>query len=91
MDITPLNIILDKDFLIKNIKNLKGQNIEDEYFTFKLEENGNIINIFFDKKNYNIIGWQTEDVYQNLSVTYIYNLKINTQIKKNLFKLPKMH
>ncbi len=91
LDITPLNIILDKDFLIKNIKNLKGQNIEDEYFTFKLEENGNIINIFFDKKNYNIIGWQTEDVYQNLSVTYIYNLKINTQIKKNLFKLPKMH
>ncbi len=49
----------------------------------------NIINIFFDKENYNLTGWQTEDIYQNLTITYIYNLKINEKLKEKIFKLPK--
>ena len=43
---------------------------------------------FFDKKTYDLIGWQTRDIYQNLSVTYISSLIKNKKIKKNLFKLP---
>ena len=41
------------------------------------EENNNSINIFFDKNSFNILGWQTEDLYQNLAVTYIFNLQKN--------------
>ena len=35
------------------------------------------------------VGWQTEDIYQNLVITYIFNVKKNTSINEKLFKLPK--
>ena len=85
---TPLNYILDKNFLIKEIKNLKGRVIDDKFINFKIFKDDNQINIFFDNINYNLIGWQTLDIYQNLSITYIYSLKINQRLKKNIFKLP---
>ena len=47
------------------------------------------INIFFSKENLDLIGWQTEDIYQNLSVTYIYDLEINNNIDEKIFELPK--
>ena len=31
----------------------------------------NEINIFFDYDTYNLIGWQTIDIYQNLSITFL--------------------
>ena len=85
---TPLNYILDKNFLINEIKNLKGRIIDDKFINFKIVKENNEINIFFDNINYNLIGWQTLDIYQNLSITYIYSLKVNQTLKKNIFKLP---
>ena len=85
---TPLNYILDKTFLINEIKNLKGRIIDDKFINFKILKENNEINIFFDNINYNLIGWQTLDIYQNLSITYIYSLKVNQTLKKNIFKLP---
>jgi len=57
---------------------------------FKIIENENEINIFFDKKTYNLIGWQIEDIYQNLSITFISSVAINTKIDENIFVLPKL-
>ena len=88
---TPLNLLLDKNFLIKKINILKEQLIDDAYINFKIIENNNEINIFFDKKSFHLIGWQTKDVYQNISVTYISSIKENQQIDKNLFKSPKQN
>ena len=85
---TPLNYILDKNFLINEIKNLKGRIIDDKFINFKIVKENNEINIFFDNINYNLIGWQTLDIYQNLSITYIYSLKVNRTLKRNIFKLP---
>ena len=85
---TPLNYILDKDFLINEIKNLEGRMIDNKFINFKILIEDNEINIFFDSNNYNLIGWQTLDIYQNLSITYIYSLKINQTLEKNFFKLP---
>ncbi len=85
---TPLNYILDKNFLINKIKNLEERIIENKFINFKILKDNNEINIFFDTKNYNLIGWQTLDVYQNLSITYIHSLKINKKIDKSTFKLP---
>ena len=59
------------------------------FFLFSIEENNQTLNIFFDKNNYNLIGWQTEDIYQNLTITYIYDLKVNQNIEDEIFKLPK--
>ena len=88
---TPLNFLLDKKFLIKKINMLEEQIIDDAYINFKIIENNNEINIFFDKKSFHLIGWQTKDVYQNISVTYISSIKENQQIDKNLFKSPKQN
>ena len=45
---------------------------------------------FFDNKTLNLIGWQTEDIYQNLTVTYIYDVEINKKIDNKIFNLPKL-
>ena len=88
---TPLELILDKNFLINQIKNLKGRIVDNKYINFTILKNNNEINIFFDKKTLNLIGWQTEDIYQNLVITYIYKIQYNQNIDKDMFKLPKMN
>ena len=86
---TPLNLILDKDFLIKKIKNLNERIVEKKFINFKFVENGNEVNIFFNKKNNNLIGWQTLDIYQNLSITFLSSITKNRLLSENLFNLPK--
>ena len=85
---TPLNFILDKQYLLKKIKKLKEREIDNKYINFFFTENDHEINLFFDKKTFNLIGWQTLDIYQNLSITYISSIIKNKQIKENLFILP---
>ena len=88
---TPLNHILNKDFLLKKIKNLKERNIGDDFINFKFIEKENEINLFFDKKTFNLIGWQTVDIYQNVSITYLSSIKRNQKLNKKLFVLPKQN
>ena len=45
-------------------------------------------NIFFDNQTFNLIGWQTKDIYQNLNITFLSSIRTNQIIVKNLFKLP---
>ena len=85
---TPLNLILDKKILINKIYNLKEETLETTFINFKILENDHEINIFFDNETFNLIGWQTKDIYQNLSVTYLSSILKNQQVDKNLFKLP---
>jgi len=86
---TPLNVILNKNFLLNKIRNSEERIIENKFINFKFFENENEINVFFDKKTYNLIGWQIIDLYQNLSITYLSSIIKNKNIEKNLFKLPK--
>ena len=88
LDKTPLEYLLDKEYLISKIQMLEPRNIDDKYLNFKIFENNNEINIFFDKKSLNLIGWQIEDIYQNLSVTFISSVKINQKINEKKFMLP---
>ena len=85
---TPLNFILDKNFLITKIRNIEERIIDDKIINFKILKDNNEINIFFDKKNFNLIGWQTLDIYQNLNITYISTVQINQKINKDTFILP---
>ena len=85
---TPLNFILNKQYLLKKIKKLKEREIDNKYINFFFTENDHEINLFFDKKTFNLIGWQTLDIYQNLSITYISSIIKNKHIKENLFILP---
>ena len=88
LDKTPLEYLLDKEYLISKIQMLEPRDIDNKYLNFKIFENNNEINIFFDKKSLNLIGWQTEDIYQNLSVTFISSVKINQKINEKKFILP---
>ena len=85
---TPLNLILDKNFIIDKIKNTKGRIIDSRFINFSFIENENEINLFFDRNNFNLVGWQSIDVYQNLSITFISSITKNIEIDKNLFILP---
>ena len=86
---TPLMLLLDKKFLISKINILEPRNIDNKYLNFTLVEDSNKINLFFDKKTFDLIGWQTEDVYQNLTITFISSIKINEKINDDIFILPK--
>ena len=85
---TPLNLILDKKNLINKIYNLKEETLETTFINFKILENDHEINIFFDNETFNLIGWQTKDIYQNVNVTYLSSIQLNQQVDKKLFKLP---
>ena len=85
---TPLNLILDKNVLIEKIVNLKEKMLDKTYINFEIIENDSEINIFFDNKTFNLVGWQTKDIYQNLNITFLSSIKKNQVIKKNLFKIP---
>ena len=85
---TPLNLILDKSFLIDKIKILKEKIVDENLINFKFIQENTEINVFFDKKTSNLIGWQTIDIYQNLSITFLYSIVKNRILGKNLFKLP---
>jgi len=81
-------LILDKNFLIQKIENLKEKKLGETFINFEIIEKENEINIFFDNENFDLVGWQTKDIYQNLNVTYLSLIKKNQKVNKDLFKLP---
>ena len=85
---TPLYLILDKNFLINKINKLEERIIDNSIINFTIKENNYEVNIFFDKRTFNLIGWQTKDVYQNLNITFLSSINRNEVIEKNIFKLP---
>ena len=45
---TPLNLILDKNFLLEKIKDLKERKIKNKFVNFNFNEKENVINLFFN-------------------------------------------
>ena len=88
---TPFNLILDKNFLINKIYDLNEKIIDKSYLNYTITENENEINIFFDLNLFNLIGWQTKDIYQNTTLTLLYSVSTNQKIKKKLFNLPRQN
>ena len=84
---TPLNIILDKEFLISKMNNL----IEDEtypfYHVYNFNHDNILIKVFFDKKRFELIGWETKDIYQNLVQTFISDIKTNIEVEEKIFSI----
>ena len=85
---TPLNLILDKDFLVKKIVRLNEKILDKTNINFSIIQNDIEISIFFDNITFNLVGWQTKDIYQNFNITYLSSIQKNQQVNKDLFKLP---
>ena len=88
---TPLDYILNKEFLLNKIRVTSEREIDNKLVNYKFLENENEINIFFDKKSFNLIGWQTLDIYQNLSITYLNSIVKNQKLNNKLFILPQQN
>jgi len=88
---TPLNLILDKNYLIDKIKGLEERIVEDKFVNFTFSNDDNEINIFFNKLNFDLIGWQTLDIYQNLIITFLSSVQKNQNLSSSLFILPKQN
>ena len=86
---TPLVFLLYKEYLISKMNILEPREIDNKYLNFTIFENNNEINVFFDMKSLSLVGWQTEDIYKNLAVTFISSVKINQEINDKIFILPK--
>ena len=88
---TPLNLILDKNYLIKKIKKSNERYVDDKFINYTFVEENNELNIFFNKDDYDLVGWQTLDIYQNLNITFLSSVIKNQNLKENLFILPKQN
>ena len=88
LDKTPLNFILNKDFLINKINILEERIVDGSLINYTIKENDIEINVFFDKENYDLIGWQNTDLYQNFNITFLSSIRKNRIIPRNIFKLP---
>ena len=73
---------------MSKISILEPKNVDNKYLRFEIFEKNNKINIFFDKKSSYLVGWQTEDIYQNLTITFLSSIKINQEIDEKIFLLP---
>ena len=89
---TPLEYILDKEFILNKIKNLEPKINIDKMIEFFIATNeSNLVSIFFDSKTYNLSGWKTIDIYQKEVIFLMNNLEKNINIDKNRFKLPSLN
>ena len=84
---TPLNLILDKKFLLDKLQQVEKIKENDETFYFEIIYNKNLLNIFFDKINYEIKGWTTSDIYQNKVETKLSELETNIMIDQKIFRV----
>ena len=87
---TPLYYILDKDYLIKQIKNLEKIKISNDIFELNFTKQNNLIIVYFDRKSFDLKGWKTIDVYQNEVLFEVNNVEKNLIIDPKIFDLPNL-
>ena len=82
---TYFKYFLNKEFLISKIK---GNIIEkNKNFLLSINDQSNQLNIFFDKNNYLIKGWETIDLYGNKVRSNIVVKNINQELSDSIFNL----
>ena len=84
---TPLDLILDKKFLLSKLDQVDTINESDDMFSFRIVHNNNLLNIFFDKISYEIKGWTTTDIYLNKVETKLSYIETNIMIDDRLFRI----
>ena len=86
---TPLFFILNKDNLLNLVENHEPIYSDSNIIEYELiDSNFNAVNIFFDKKSIELLGWKTLDAYSNNVDFLIKNVEINVLIENEIFKIP---
>ena len=82
---TYFKYFLNKGFLISKIE---GNVVEKEQnFLLSINDQSNRLNIFFDKNNHLIKGWETIDLYGNRVRSNIIVKNINQELSDKIFDL----
>ena len=84
---TPLNLILDKEFIISKINGLNKESKINELYKFKLDYQNLDIVIYFDEKTLNLVGWTTIDIYQNKVETKLSAIETNVFVDEEIFDI----
>ena len=87
---TPLQYILDKEFILNKIKYLKPK-LNNNTIEFLIVSEKKLISVFFNSKTYDLAGWKTIDIYQKEVIFQINNLEKNIDIDDKRFKLPTLN
>ena len=87
---SPLVKILNKKSLINLIRNSNVE-LNDNIDMIYLDEDKKNITVSFQKENYNLIGWEVEDQFQNKNFFSLKVRNTNTKINENLFKIPSIN
>jgi len=87
---TPLQYILDKEFILTKIKNLEPI-INNNTIEFLIPTKKKLLSIFFNIQTYDLAGWKTIDIYQKEVIFQINNLEKNIDIDDKRFKLPTLN
>ena len=84
---TPLDLLLNKKYLIEQIREIKKENDLDNKYSFEFNFQNNSLFVYFDKEKLNLMGWTTIDVYQNQTETIISNVQTNLIIEDKIFNI----
>ena len=54
-----------------------------------VDDNLNILRVFFDKNSLELLGWKTTDAYSNEVSFFLKNTETNILIENEIFKIPR--
>ena len=87
---SPFRKIFNKGNLINIIKKSNYQLNGNIKLTYVLKNNERII-VFFEKDNYDLVGWRVVDQLQNVINFSIKTISINNEIDLKIFKIPSIN
>ena len=73
--------------LINKMENSENLSNTSNNYSFKIIYEQTTITVHFDKNTLNLIGWTTNDIYQNRVETKISNVEKNLMINNKIFKI----
>ena len=65
LDKTPLNLILDKKFLINQLYDLEERLIDNSLINYTINKNNYEINVFFDNRTFNTLFSKKQNIKLN--------------------------
>ena len=79
---------LNKDQLIKLIRESLLEQKNNQIHLTSIDNKEKKITIIFDKKNFDLIGWEINDQFENKIVFLIEILSTNEDVNLEIFKIP---
>ena len=85
---SPFLKILNKDQLIKLVKESFLEQKNNQIYLTSIDNNEKKITIIFNKNNFDLIGWEINDQFENKIVFLIKILSTNEDVNLEIFKIP---